>query len=65
MLDDYPAIDPWLDRELAIGHQARAEMSSTEAIATVAASDYGSDPVTTTLAGLSDVESVVQHVDPS
>lgn len=89
VLDQYPAIGPWLDRVLSIGHHAHVEMSSTEAIAvaatttghasaavaagkgfesgeavTVAATDYGTDPVAGTLVGLSDSESVVQRVDP-
>ena len=78
LLDDYPAIGPWLDRLLAIGHHQPTEMSSADAIAvaasatvhapvsvapglgfdagqavTVAATDYGSDPVAGTLVGLS------------
>ena len=89
LLDDYPAVGPWLDSMLAIGHHAHDEMSSTEAIGvaaatpdhapaavaagqgfesgdavTVAATDYGSDPVAGTLVGLSDIESVVRRVDP-
>ena len=88
LLDQYPAIGPWLDRVLATGHLAQTEMSSAEAIAvaaaasghapaevaagqgfepgetvTVAATDYGTDPVVGTLVGLSDVESVVRRVD--
>ena len=89
LLEQYPAIGPWLDRVLAIGHHAHVEMSSTEAIAvaapasdyapaavaagqgfdsgeavTVAATDYGTDPVAGTLVGLSDVESVIRRIDP-
>ena len=89
LLDDFPAIGPWLDSMLAIGHHAHVAMSSTEAIGvaaatpdhapaavaagqgfesgdavTVAATDYGSDPVAGTLVGLSDIESVVRRVDP-
>ncbi|MDR3468548.1 MAG: glutathione S-transferase family protein [Xanthobacteraceae bacterium] len=89
LLDEYPAIGPWLDRVLAIGHHAHTEMSSTQAIAvgaaaaghapaavasgqgfepgetvTVAATDYGTDPVVGTLVGLSDDEAVVRRVDP-
>jgi glutathione S-transferase len=88
LLDDYPAIGPWLDRVLAIGHHAQTEMSSTEAIAvaaaasghaptavasgqgfepgetvTVAATDYGTDPVVGALVGLSDEEAVVRRID--
>ena len=44
LLDDYPAIGPWLDRLLAIGHHQHNAMSSTEAIA-VAASAAGHAPV--------------------
>ena len=89
LLEQYPAIGPWLDRVLAIGHHAHVEMSSKEAIAvaaaasghaptavaasqgfdsdeavTVAATDYGTDPVAGTLVGLSDVESVIRRIDP-
>jgi len=78
LLDDYPAIGPWLDRLQAIGHHQFSAMSSADAIAvaasatghapvhvapglgfeagqavTVAATDYGSDPVAGTLVGLS------------
>ena len=78
LLDDYPAIGPWLDRLLAIAHHQPTEMSSADAIAvaasatghapvsvapglgfdegqavTVAATDYGGDPVAGTLVGLS------------
>ena len=44
LLDDYPAIVPWLDRLLAIGHHQRSEMGSAEAIA-VAAGAAGHAPV--------------------
>lgn len=44
LLDGYPAIVPWLDRLLAIGHHQRSEMSSTEAIS-VAAGAAGHAPV--------------------
>ncbi|MBL8352507.1 MAG: glutathione S-transferase family protein [Burkholderiaceae bacterium] len=44
LLDDYPAIGPWLARLLAIGHHQRSEMRSTEAIA-VAAGAAGHAPV--------------------
>ena len=44
LLDDYPAIGPWLDRLLAIGHHQHTVMSSTEAIA-VAADAAGHAPV--------------------
>jgi glutathione S-transferase len=37
LLDGYPAIGPWLDRMLAIGHHRHAEISSSEAIAVAAA----------------------------
>ena len=36
LLDDYPAIGPWLDRLLAIGHHQPTEMSSADAIAVAA-----------------------------
>ena len=89
MLDDYPAIGPWLDRVLATGHHAHVEMNSAVAIGvaaaapghapatveaglgfepgetvTVAATDYGADPVAGTIVGLSVGESVVRRVDP-
>ena len=44
LLDDYPAIVPWLDRLLAIGHHQRSEMGSVEAIS-VAAGTPGHAPV--------------------
>ena len=44
LLDDYPAIVPWLDRLLSIGHHQRSEMGSAEAIA-VAAGAAGHAPV--------------------
>jgi len=44
LLDDYPAIGPWLDRLLAIGHHQHQPMSSADAIA-VAASASGHSPV--------------------
>jgi hypothetical protein len=89
LLDDYPAIGPWLDRLLAIGHHQSSEMSSAEAIAvaagatghapvavapglgfepgqavTVAATDYGSDPVAGTLVGLSSEVVTLRRQDP-
>lgn len=89
LLDDYPAIGPWLERLFAIGHHTQAEMSSTEALAaasgasahaptavepglgfeagqavTVAATDYGVDPVAGTLVGLNLQESVLLRTDP-
>lgn len=36
LLDDYPAIAPWLDRLLAIGHHQPTEMSSADALAVAA-----------------------------
>ena len=89
LLDDYPAIGPWLDRLLAIGHHRPTAMSSAEAIAvaagaaghapvavapglgfeagqalTVAATDYGSDPVAGTLVGLSPDVVTLRRQDP-
>lgn len=89
LLDDYPAIGPWLDRLLAIGHHQPTEMSSADAIAvaasaaahapvsvapglgfdagqaiTVAATDYGSDPVSGTLVGLSSEVVTLRRQDP-
>lgn len=43
LLDEYPAIGPWLDRMVAIGHHTSREMSSGEAIA-VAAGASGHAP---------------------
>lgn len=89
LLDDYPAVGPWLSRVLAIGHHQPTEMSSAEAIAvaagatahvpvsvapglgfdegqavTVAATDYGSDPVAGTLVGLSTDAVTLRRQDP-
>ncbi len=89
LLDEYPAISPWLDRLLAIGHHRSTVMSSTEALTvasaatahapvtvepglgfeagqavTVAATDYGVDPVSGTLVGLSPQASVLRRSDP-
>lgn len=89
LLDDYPAIGPWLDRLLAIGHHQPTAMSSADAIAvavsatahapvsvapglgfdagqaiTVAATDYGSDPVSGTLVGLSSEVVTLRRQDP-
>jgi glutathione S-transferase len=89
LLDDYPAIAPWLDRLLAIGHHQPSEMSSADAIAvsagatghapvsvmpglgfdagqaiTVAATDYGSDPVAGSLVGLSAESVTLRRQDP-
>ena len=36
LLDDYPAIGPWLDRLLAIGHHESSAMSSSDALAVAA-----------------------------
>jgi glutathione S-transferase len=36
LLDDYPAIGPWLDRLLAIGHGTHTPLSSAEAVAVAA-----------------------------
>ena len=44
LLDDYPAVGPWLDRLQAIGHHQFSAMSSADAIA-VAASATGHSPV--------------------
>jgi glutathione S-transferase len=37
LLNDYPAVGPWLERVLAIGHATCSEMTSAEAIAVAAA----------------------------
>ena len=88
LLDDYPAIGPWLDRLQAIGHHQFSAMSSADAIAvaasatghapvsvmpglgfeagqavTVAATDYGSDPVAGTLVGLSSESVTLRRQD--
>lgn len=88
LLADYPAVGPWLDRVLAIGHHHSQTMDSAEAVAvaasagghaavavapglgfeagqavTVAATDYGSDPVAGTLVGLSDDTVVLRRQD--
>lgn len=88
LLDDYPAIGPWLARVLAIGHAQHREMASAEAVAvaaaagghapvavmadggfeagqaiTVAATDYGSDPVAGTLVGLTPHSVTLRRVD--
>ena len=47
LLDDYPAIVPWLDRVQAIGHHPFTAMSSADAIA-VAAGATGHAPVSVT-----------------
>ena len=88
LLDNYPAIGPWLARVRAIGHAQHTEMASGDAVAvaaaatghapvavmagggfeagqavTVAATDYGSDPVAGTLAGLSPDSVTVRRTD--
>ena len=88
LLDDYPAIGPWLDRLFAIGHGTSAPMNSGEALTvassaaaaaatsvepglgfeagqaiTVAATDYGVDPVAGTLVGLNGQEVVLRCSD--
>lgn len=88
LLDEYPAIGPWMDRLQAIGHATFTKMDSAEAIAvaaaavghapvavaaglgfepgqpvTVAATDYGSDPVAGTLVGLTPESVTVQRSD--
>jgi len=92
LLDAYPAVGPWLDRLLAIGHGQHSALDSGDALAlaqaagaagrhapvavapgsgfeagqavTVAATDYGCDPVAGTLVGLDDDEAVVRRSDP-
>lgn len=89
LLDAYPAIGPWLDRLLVLGHGQAQEMSSAKAIATaaaagrhapvavapglgfeagqsvtVAATDYGADPVAGILVGLSASSVTVRRTDP-
>jgi len=88
LLDNYPAIGPWLARVRAIGHAQHSEMTSVEAVAvaaaatghasvavmagggfeagqavTVAATDYGSDPVAGTLVGLTSDSVTVRRTD--
>jgi glutathione S-transferase len=88
LLDDYPAIGPWLDRLFALGHHQSTELGSGDAVAlaaaagthaatavepglgfeagqavTVCATDYGTDPVSGTLVGLSPHEAVLRRAD--
>jgi glutathione S-transferase len=88
LLDNFPAVGPWLSRVLAIGHHRSEAMDSAEAIrlaataaghapaavasglgfeagqaVTVAATDYGADPVAGTLVGLSADEVVLRRSD--
>ena len=93
LLDAYPAIGPWLQRLLAIGHGRPAEMSAAKAITvaagahageaghapvavqpglgfeagtavTVAATDYGADPVAGILVGLTPDVVTLRRTDP-
>jgi glutathione S-transferase len=88
LLDNYPAIGPWLARVRAIGHAQHSEMTSVEAVAvaaaatghasvavmagggfeagqaiTVAATDYGSDPVAGSLVGLTPDSVTLRRTD--